>query len=79
LPDPRLLVICKPCSVLLKILQRSRSYEKYITAEYLTRIQPVYFDYFKTLPHQRILILDVSQSYFVDNKDDYRRIIEILI
>lgn len=80
LPDPDLLVyLHRPVEVILAhIARRGRPYEKDITAEYLTRIQQVYFEYFKTQPLQRILVLDASDVNFVDNKEHYQQIIDLL-
>ncbi len=80
LPEPDLLLyLHSPVSVILdNIAKRGRPYEKDITGAYLERIQKAYFDYFKTLPHLRIVVLDISNINFVENQADYQRIIEIL-
>lgn len=80
LPEPELLVyLHSPVPVILEnIAKRARPYEKDISAAYLTKIQQVYFDYFKSQPDQRILILDVSKINFVENKKDYDRIVSLL-
>ena len=68
-----------PVPVILEnIAKRARPYEKDISAGYLSKIQQVYFDYFKSQPDQRILIIDVSKINFVENKEDYQRIISLL-
>lgn len=80
LPEPDLLVyLHSPVSVILEnIAKRGRPYEKDITGAYLERIQRAYFDYFKTLPHLRIVVLDVSKVNFVENREHYERILEVL-
>lgn len=60
------------------IRKRGREYEQSIQNEYLERIQGAYFDFFKQLPEQRILILDVNQNDFASNTSDYEAIKEVL-
>lgn len=80
LPEPELLLyLHSPVPVILSnIAKRGRPYEQDISGEYLGKIQQVYFDYFKTQATQRIVILDVSKINFIENKDDYRRIVSVL-
>ncbi len=80
LPEPELLLyLHSPVEVILSnIAKRGRPYEKDISAEYLGKIQQVYFDYFKTQMQLRIVILDVSKINFIENKQDYNRIIDLL-
>ncbi|HUM45856.1 MAG TPA: deoxynucleoside kinase [Chitinophagales bacterium] len=80
LPEPELLLyLHSPVSVILSnIAKRGRPYEKDITGDYLAKIQQVYFDYFRSQPQLRIVILDVSKINFIENKNDYHRIINVL-
>lgn len=80
LPDPELLVyLHSPTPLLLQnIAQRGRDYEKDISAEYLNRIQQAYFDFFRSQPQQRIIVLDVSRINFIENRVAYSRIVELL-
>ncbi|MCK9617393.1 MAG: deoxynucleoside kinase [Lentimicrobiaceae bacterium] len=60
------------------ISKRGRTYEQNIQPEYLEKIQAGYLDYFKYIPEQRILIIDVNNIDFVNNADDYRLITETI-
>lgn len=58
------------------INKRGRSYEKSITAEYLTNIQNGYLDYIKTNRDKlRILVIDTNSIDFVNDYNDYRKMI----
>jgi deoxyguanosine kinase len=80
LPEPELLLyLHSPVPVLMaNIAKRARPYEKDIRADYLAKIQQVYFDYFRSQPQLRILVIDVSQMNFAENKNDYARILQLL-
>ena len=56
------------------ILRRGRDYEKNIGAEYLARLQEGYFKYLRSLPDQKILILDITDLDFVNRAEDYEAI-----
>ncbi|MGK0391680.1 MAG: deoxyguanosine kinase [Maribacter sp.] len=72
-PKPDLLVyLHRPVEVLLEnIAKRGRSYEKDITADYLTTIQNAYFDYFRTEASVPIIILDLGDKHFNKNSEIY--------
>jgi len=61
--------------LLSQIKQRGRSYEQEIPAEYLEKINQGYLDYIKTQTDLNILIIDVSDMDFVENQEDYLKII----
>jgi deoxyadenosine/deoxycytidine kinase len=56
------------------IRERGRDYEKNIEAEYLVKLQEGYFEYLRSLPDQRILILDISELDFVRKTEDYEAV-----
>lgn len=62
--------------LLYQIKQRGRSYEQEIPAEYLEKINQGYLDYIKTQTNLNILIIDVSEMDFVENQEDYLKILE---
>ncbi len=80
LPNPDLLVYLYVSFDRLKnnIKHRGRSYEQDIKQEYLEKIQEGYFEYLKQLKDIRILIIDVNDLDFVNNVEDYNKMIEIL-
>ena len=76
LPKPDLYVYLHvPVGKLLdNIRKRGRDYEREIKAEYLEKLQKGYFDYFRSLEGQRILILDVENLDFAGNPGDFELI-----
>ena len=81
LPKPDLLVYLYVDIPRLKknIRIRGRSYEQDIEADYLERIQEGYFDYIRQQQDMRILIIDVNNIDFVNNKEDYRNITDTIM
>ncbi len=80
LPKPELLVYlhCEVPGLIKNISKRGRKYEQSISAEYLTHIQETYFDYFKTLHSQRLLIIDVTKADFMVHTDQYEHILSLI-
>ena len=72
-PKPELLVYFhRNVPILLKqIDKRGRSYEKNISAEYLTQIQNSYFEYFRNILSFPVLIIDLDEINFVERKEVY--------
>ncbi|HCC70610.1 MAG TPA: hypothetical protein DEQ09_05595 [Bacteroidales bacterium] len=60
------------------IANRGRDYESTIDAEYLLKIQNSYFNWFRQNPEHTYLILDINNIDFVNNKDDYERVIDVI-
>ncbi len=80
LPKPELLVYLYVTTEKLQhnIKKRGRPYEQQIKDEYLERIQEGYFEFIKQQKDMRILILNTNELDFVKNKEDYRKIIDII-
>ncbi|GAB4299478.1 MAG: hypothetical protein Kow0068_23040 [Marinilabiliales bacterium] len=80
LPKPDLYVYLHvPVYKLLEnIEKRGRTYEKEITADYLKKIETGYFEFFKTQPNLKILIIDSSNIDFVNNNNDYKKIMDTI-
>ena len=74
LPKPDLYVYLHVSvdKLLSNIQKRGRDYEKSIESEYLEKLQEGYFEYFRTLGDQKVLILDINNMDFVTKKEDYR-------
>lgn len=64
--------------LLRNIAKRGREYEKEITAEYLQNIQDSYLTYFRQHATMPILLVDTSQLDFVQSKNDYERIRQLV-
>ncbi|MDT7832520.1 2-amino-4-hydroxy-6-hydroxymethyldihydropteridine diphosphokinase [Flavobacteriaceae bacterium S356] len=61
--------------LLMNIKKRGREYEQNIEAEYLQKIHDGYTRFIKTEQSLNILIIDVSELDFVNEKSDYENII----
>ena len=72
LKRPDLIVyLHQPISRLIKnISKRGRDYEKDIKPSYLEKIEHGYFEYFKQMPQQKVLIIDAKELDFVENGGD---------
>lgn len=59
-----------------KIHKRGREYENSISIEYLSRLNERYEAWISTYNKGKLLIIDVDQIDFVENKEDFGKIIE---
>ena len=77
LPKPDLLVYLHADIQCLQknIKKRDRSYEREITKDYLLKIQEKYLDFFKKQKEFPVLIIDVTDSDFVQNDEKYQKIL----
>ncbi|MHC5200669.1 2-amino-4-hydroxy-6-hydroxymethyldihydropteridine diphosphokinase [Myroides sp. LJL119] len=64
--------------LLENIQKRGRSYEADITANYLDKVTQGYLKYIKTLPENRVLLIDISDLDFVAKQQDYIQILELI-
>ena len=71
-PDLILYLYTRPERLLAQIAKRNRSFEKDITAEYLSDIQEKYLTYFRENQRIPILLVDTENIDFVENKSDYQ-------
>ncbi|MFM2207806.1 MAG: Deoxyguanosine kinase [Bacteroidota bacterium] len=80
LPKPDLLVyLHKDVSRLQEnIRKRGRDYEQNIPDEYLRSLEKGYWDFFRTLNNQRILVIDTNDLDFVNVPSDYERILDLI-
>ena len=60
------------------IEKRGRSYEKFITKDYLQKIQDSYFSFFRQNPDQKYLIIDINELDFVSDQNHYRKIVSAI-
>lgn len=60
------------------IASRGRPYESNISLDYLSRIQQGYMDYFRVNRDMKVVIVDTNQIDFVNNGDDYKKMLNIL-
>ena len=77
LPNPDLLVYLHADIQCLQrnIKKRNRTYEQDITDNYLLKIQKKYLDFFKKQKDFTVLIIDVTDSDFVQNDEKYQKIL----
>ncbi len=71
-PDLILYLYTKPDRLLKQIAKRNRSFEKDITADYLTDIQEKYLTYFRENDQIPILLVDTENVDFVEKQSDYQ-------
>ena len=62
--------------LLQQIADRGREYELGIPGEYLEQIQRGYFDFMRNSPELHSVIIDISELDFVQNREDYERILD---
>lgn len=62
-------------NLLKNIKKRGRTYEENIQATYLNNINQSYSEFIKTLPQENVLIIDVSDKDFVENQEDYLKVL----
>jgi len=76
LPKPDLLIyLYADIPTLQKnIKKRARTYEQDISDDYLLNIQEKYLDFFRKQNDFPVLILDISNANFVQNKSEYQKI-----
>ena len=78
-PDLILYLYTKPDRLLKQIAKRNRSFEKDITAEYLTDIQEKYLTYFRENKQIPILLVDTENIDFVENHSDYQHLKQLIL
>lgn len=80
LPKPDLLIylFLEVDKLQENIRRRGRSYEQQIKDEYLQKIQQGYFEYLRQQTDMRILLLDTNSIDFVQNENDYQKILNII-
>ena len=80
LPKPDLMVYLYMDipSLQRNIKLRGRSYEQSIEDSYLENIQNGYLDHIKKMTGVRVLVIDTSNTDFVNNKADYDSILELI-
>lgn len=80
LPKPDLLVyLHKDVSRLQEnIRKRGRDYEQNISDDYLASLEKGYWDFFRQLSNQRILVIDTNELDFVNNQNHYDYILELI-
>src|SRR5690554_4964255 len=77
-PDLYVYLYQKTDALLLNIQKRGRNYEKSISADYLNKISFGYNEFIKTLPKEKVLIIDVTNKDFVENHEDYLEVLQII-
>jgi deoxyguanosine kinase len=79
-PKPEILIYLHRSvdNLLTNIQKRGRSYESDITAEYLLEIQNVYFEFFRTEKNIPIVVVDMGDVNFMDDKKAYNQLVDIL-
>ncbi len=76
IPQPELLVYFhRSTDILIKnIRKRNRGFEQDITEDYLLGIQHAYFEYFRSILSFPIVIVDLNEIDFVQNRQHYEEL-----
>lgn len=59
------------------IKKRGRSYEQMITKPYLNKIERMYMEYFKQMPDQKIVVVNVKNTDWVSNVFMFQHLLEL--
>lgn len=80
IPDPDLLVyLHRPINqLLLNIRERGRHFEQAIKSEYLQALQDAYFEYFRGHSAYPVLIIEVEDLDFAENRMHYEEIRQLI-
>ncbi len=74
IPDLYLYLHSSVEKLIENIKKRGRTFERNIDPEYLEKLQGGYFNFMKSHPGLKILILDVTNVDFLSSKEDYEKI-----
>lgn len=79
-PRPDLLVYLHRSvdNLMGNIQKRGREYEQDISAHYLQQIQQAYFEFFKSNDNLPILIIDIEQIDFLNNREHYQKLLDCI-
>ncbi|MFN0035988.1 MAG: deoxynucleoside kinase [Saprospiraceae bacterium] len=79
-PKPDLLLyLHRPVEVLVEqIERRGRDIERNISPAYLAEIQDAYFDYLKTETETPVVVIELGDSDFQNEKDVFEKILELI-
>ena len=78
IPKPDLLIYLQaPVDILLqRIKKRGRDFERYITKDYLEKLNSVYLKFFSTYNGSPLLIVNAEDIDFVNNQKDYSNLLD---
>ena len=79
-PEPDMIVYLYRSvdNLLENIKNRGREFEQGIKGQYLDDIQKAYLNYFKTIDHIPVVIIDIEDSKFWEQTQEYEAIINVL-
>jgi deoxyadenosine/deoxycytidine kinase len=63
-------------NLIKQIQKRGRDYEMSISTEYLERLNERYEAWIQSYDKGKLLVIDVDELNFVDNKNDYQKVIK---
>jgi len=74
-PDLLIYLRASVPTLVQQIGARGREYEKLISIDYLQRLNERYEAWIETYKHQKILIIDVDNTNFINRPEDLRKVI----
>lgn len=77
---PELLIYIKSSSKTLvrQIASRGRDYEKNISPEYLDNLNELYNKWIQSYNQGKLLIIDIDEHNFLDHKEEYVKVLEMV-
>jgi deoxyguanosine kinase len=81
IPRPDLVVYLKstPERLMQNIKKRGRTFERNMSFEYIQSLNKAYNNFFNHYTVTPLLIINTTSMDFVDNKDDFKQIIELIL
>ena len=76
-PDVIFYLHADSANLLENIKKRGRPYEKVINKHYLNKIERMYFEYFKQMPEQKIVIVNVNNLDWVTNVFVFQHLLDL--
>lgn len=79
LPDPDVIFYlhAESDALMRNIRKRGRPYEQGISRQYLQKIEKMYFEYFKQLPEQKVVVINVNDIDWVSDVFAYKELLSL--
>jgi deoxyguanosine kinase len=77
LPDPDIIFYlhADPDALIRNIRKRGRSFEQNISRQYLQKIEKMYFEFFKQMPDQKVVVVNVNDIDWVSDVFAYKELL----
>ena len=65
--------------LLANIKKRGRNYEQSIPETYLQQLHTGYLEFIKTVPKEKLKVIDISEMDFVNHRTDYVKLLKTIV